>query len=269
MIAFDLANSPTADPNLHRGKGTILRRGFDDLRMYARLVRSLPRFLRRVDTPEQGRALLAERLASRETNLVRLFERAIYAHPRSPYLPLLRRAGCELEDLRRLVPELGVEGTLERLRQEGVFVRFEQYKGREPLVVDGREIPLAASDFESPAVEPHLVGLSSGSTGARVRQPVNFDSKAAQSPVRLAVRQAQGLLGLPQAVIVGTLPESSRFGGALEGGGPADVPERWYTPVLSPPRRPELRFRLAHRVVVTMARLCGVRDSDAGAAAGG
>ena len=230
-----------------------------ELRMYVRLLRALPRFLRRVDTPERGRALLAERLASREANLLRLFERAIYAHPRSPYLPLLRSAGVELGDLRRLVPELGVEGTLERLRRAGVFVRFEQYKGRQPMVVDGREIAVAASDFFSPAVEPHLVGLSSGSTGARVRHPVNFDSQAAQSPVRLAVRQAQGLLGLPQAVIVGTLPESSRFGGALEGGGPGDVPERWFTPVLSPPRRPELRFLLAHHLVMATARLCGVR----------
>ena len=229
------------------------------LSMYARLVVSLPALLRQQDTPEKGLALLRERQQSREANLLRLLERAVYADPRSPYLHLLRHAGCELGDLRRLVPQLGVEATLERLRAEGVVVRFEQFKGREPMVVGGREIPVRPEDFASPVSAPHLMGLSSGSTGARVSQPVSFEHKGAQRAVRLAVRQLQGVLGPPRAVIVGTLPESSRFGGALDGGGAGNLPERWFTPVLSPPRVPELRFRIAHRFVVAMARLHGLR----------
>jgi hypothetical protein len=229
------------------------------LGMYARLAVSLPALLRQHDTPEKGIALLAERQRRRGESLLRLFETAVYAYPRSPYLPLLRAAGVELGDLRRMVPELGVEATLERLRAAGVAVPFEAFKGRAPLVVGGREIALGPDDFASPLSAPHLVGLSSGSTGARVRQPVSFEHKAAERAVRLAVRQLQGVLGPPRAVIVGTLPESSRFGGALDGGGPGNVPERWFTPVLTPPRRPEPRFRLAHRFVVAVARLHGVR----------
>ncbi len=254
-----LQRFPEPLSNLRRARArTIAMALFQDLQMYVRLARTLPGFLRRVDSPDQGVAELHERQAARAASLLRLFEHSIYAHPRSPYLPLLRQAGCELGDLRKILPELGVEGTLDRLRAEGVYVRFEQFKGREPIVAGGRELPVAPSDFFSPGVERHLEGWSSGSTGARVRNPVNFEHKAAQSAVRLAVRRAQGLLGPPRAVIVGTLPESSRFGGALEGGGTADLPERWFTPVLSPPRRPELRFRLAHGFVMTMARLYGL-----------
>jgi len=227
--------------------------------MYSRLVRDLPGFLRQVDTPEKGRADLRERQANRGSNLLRLVERSIFGHPQSPYLPLFRHAGIGVEDVRRSIAEHGVEETLERLRRAGIVVRFEQFKGREPLVVGGREIPVAPSDFAAPEIEPHLVGLSSGSTGARVRNPVNFGHRAARAAAHLAIREAQGLIGPPRAVIVGTLPESSRFGGALERSAGARIPERWFTPVLDPPRKPELRFRLAHHFVMTLAWIYGIR----------
>jgi len=227
--------------------------------MYARLVRTLPSVLRSTASPIAGRAELERRREARAASLVRLFEDAVFGNPSSPYLPLLRQAGCELGDLRRMIAERGVETTLEALRGEGVYVRFEQFKGREPLVVGGREIPVRHDDFRNPRIVTQLEGLSSGSTGERVRNPVSFEHKAARAGVLSAIRQAQGLLGLPRAVIIGRLPESSRFGGALEGGGDAWMPERWFTPVLDPPRRPELRFRLAHHFVMAAARLYGVR----------
>jgi hypothetical protein len=74
-----------------------------------------------------------------------------------------------------------------------------------------------------------------------------------------AIRAAQGILDLPRARVGGRLPESSGFGGALSGGRGGRVAERWFTPVLSPPRKTELRFLVAHHFVVAMARLYGVR----------
>jgi len=232
---------------------------FQDLRMYARFARKLPSYLSQHDTPERGRAVLAERLERRGENLLAFVECAVYGHPASPYLPLLREAGCEPGDLRRLVGERGVEGALEALRDAGVRVRFEQFKGREPLVVAGREIPGGAAAFVNPLSRRHLETMSSGSTGARTRNPIDLDHKAARAVVSPAIKQAQGILGVPRARIVGRLPESSGFGGALSGGRGGGVADRWFTPVLSPPRRTELRFRVAHHFVVAMARLHGVR----------
>ncbi|MCM2269675.1 MAG: hypothetical protein NDJ75_06205 [Thermoanaerobaculia bacterium] len=232
---------------------------FDDLRMYARFARKLPSYLSHKDTPERGREVLAERLARRGENFLDVVERAVYAHPGSPYLPLLRAAGCEAGDLRKLVGERGVEGALEALRDAGVRVRFEQFKGHEPLVVAGRELPGGAALFVNPLSRKHLETMSSGSTGARTRNPIDLDHKAARAAVSPAIREAQGILGLPRARVGGMLPESSGFGGALSGGRGGTVAERWFTPVLSPPRRTELRFRVAHHFVVAVARLYGVR----------
>jgi hypothetical protein len=227
--------------------------------MYARFARKLPSYLSQTDTPERGRAVLAERLERRGENFLAFAERAIYGHPASPYLPLLREAGCESGDLRRLVGERGVEGALESLRDAGVRVRFEQFKGREPLVVAGREIPGGAAAFVNPLARKHLETMSSGSTGARTRNPIDLDHKSARAVVSPAIKEAQGILGVPRARIVGRLPESSGFGGALSGGRGGGVADRWFTPVLSPPRKTELRFRIAHHFVVAMARLYGVR----------
>jgi hypothetical protein len=231
----------------------------DDLRMYARFARRLPGFLATRDTPEQGRALLTERLATRAPRFLAIAERFVYGHPGSPYLPLLREAGCELGDLRAMVASDGVEGALRRLRAAGVYVRFEQLKGREPLVVAGREIPVGPESFLRPDLRPDLEGASSGSTGRRTKSPIDLDHKAARSAVSLAIAEAQGVLDLPKGRIGGSLPESTNFAGALAGSRGVNVAERWWKPELTPPRKTELRFRLAHHFVVTLARFYGVR----------
>jgi hypothetical protein len=75
----------------------------------------------------------------------------------------------------------------------------------------------------------------------------------------MLIQEAQGLGGAPRVGVRGPLPESPGFGGSLRGARQGRLPERWFAPVLDPPRPPELRFRLAHHYVMTVARLCGVR----------
>jgi hypothetical protein len=231
----------------------------DEVAMYLRLAWRLPRYLRERDDLDDGRTQLAERLANREGSFLLLAERAIYGHAGSPYLPLLREAGCELGDLRRMVAADGLEPTLRRLRGEGVYVSFEESKGRTPIVRGRLSYSVAPADFDHPRRRAHLESRTSGSTGARTRNPIDLDYMAAQSPVKMVIRDAQGILRLPTATVRGRLPESSGFGGGLDAPRQGGRPERWFTPELDPPRRHELRFRLAHLFVVAVARACGAR----------
>lgn len=253
MIGF-LVGSGVAIGLAVGGRDRLELRILEDLLMYARFAWKLPGFLARKDSVEGGLAMIADRLANREGNFLWIAERAIYGHPASPYLPLLAEAGCELGDLHKMVEQDGLEETLVTLRREGVYVRFEQFKGREPMVVGGREIPVRSEDFYGPSVQRTLETRSSGSTGAPSRNPIDLDHKAAKGPVSMAIKSLQGILDKPIVKIVGSLPESAGFGGALSGG---PIAERWFTPVLTPPRKTELRFRLAHHYIVTVARLCG------------
>ena len=225
--------------------------------MYVRLARRLPSYLRERDSLAGGRDLLADRLRHRARNFLALAESSIYGYAASPYLPLLRAAGCELGDLRRQVTADGLEATLGRLRAAGVYIRFEESKGREPIARGGLSYPVAPEDFDNPLRHRHLESRTSGSTGARTRNPIDLDYLAAQSPVRMAIQEAQGLRRWPRATVRGGLPESSAFGGGLDAPRQGVLVERWFTPVLDPPRRPELRFRLAHRFVAAVARLAG------------
>lgn len=62
-----------------------------DLLAYPRLVKSLARFLDKPLTLEQTKALIRQRLETREERLLHYVAHCIYDYPRSPYLPLLRQ----------------------------------------------------------------------------------------------------------------------------------------------------------------------------------
>src|SRR3972149_1483130 len=60
-----------------------------------------------------------DRLANRNKSFLRFVKRRIYSHSKSPYLPLLRAAGCEFGDLKGLVERNGVEHSLAALAAAG------------------------------------------------------------------------------------------------------------------------------------------------------
>ena len=86
-----------------------------DLRMYGRFAAGLPRFLRNTTTLEEAKAVLRGRLKERGENFLRVLEKGVFGYPKSPYLPLLRRAGCEFGDIERSVREKGLEATVRDL----------------------------------------------------------------------------------------------------------------------------------------------------------
>ncbi len=58
-----------------------------------------------------------------------VLKRAVYENERSPYLKLLRLAGCGYGDVESLVKADGIEPTLHKLREKGVYISFEEFKG--------------------------------------------------------------------------------------------------------------------------------------------
>ena len=83
---------------------------------YPRVFQSLARFLDRPLTLEQSKAIVRRRLETRDERFLEFVTRYNYGYPRSPYLPLLRLAGCEHGDLQATVRQRGLEATLKTLR---------------------------------------------------------------------------------------------------------------------------------------------------------
>ena len=140
------------------------------------LGRELPGFLGRPASARDAREWLRRGLAAREQALLDLAERAVYGNPSSPYLPLLRLAGCEPGDLAHLVAKEGVEGALERLRDAGVYLTFDEFKGRRDVERSGQRFRFRESDFDAPGGASG-VSVRSGGTrgpGTRVRTSLPF-----------------------------------------------------------------------------------------------
>src|SRR5437764_6545580 len=79
----------------------VRRLPIEDIRAGARLLWTLPGFLRHPVSLEEARATLCRRLERREADFLNLARGAIYANPASPYRQLLDLAGCEAGDLER------------------------------------------------------------------------------------------------------------------------------------------------------------------------
>ena len=133
--------------------------------MVARLTRDLPGWLGRPVSLEQARERVRQGVADRERRFLDLVERAIYGNPGSPYLRLLRYAGCEPGDVNRLVAQDGIEGALRTLARAGVYVTFDELKGRRVAVRGSARFEFAERDFDSPLVTPHWVVYTGGTRG--------------------------------------------------------------------------------------------------------
>jgi hypothetical protein len=149
---------------------------------FARFARGLPAFVRTPISVAEARAHIEEGMKRREAAFLEKVERAVFASSRSPYRALLRAAGCELDDVRRLVREEGVEGALQKLREGGVYVTLEEFKGMRPAVRGSRTFRFAASDFDNPLITPHFQATSGGTRGRPTRILVDLEHIAQSAP---------------------------------------------------------------------------------------
>ena len=130
---------------------------------------ALRAYLRDSLTLAQAEAAIHRGMEVREAALLRLLERAVFAHAGSPYRQLFRAAGCEPGDVQRLVEQEGVEGSLQRLLTAGIYVSYEEFKGRAPAVRGSQTFTFRTTDFDNPLVTPHLFSGSGGSRGTPTR----------------------------------------------------------------------------------------------------
>jgi len=167
------------------------------LASFARFPRALRAFLARPLTIEGARAIVAARFAHRESNFLRIVERSIYKHPASPYLKLLRHAGCELGDLKTLVATRGLDGALDALRDAGVYVTFEEFKGRTPIVRGNLSIVASARDFDNPYARRDVTMTTGGTSGVATAVNHDLDHIASTAAVAMLMFDAWQVLDSP------------------------------------------------------------------------
>ncbi|MFN8524038.1 MAG: hypothetical protein U0821_13150 [Chloroflexota bacterium] len=137
----------------------------------ARLARDLPGFLRSPISLAEARAGVTARLEGRARRLLTTLERVVFADPRHPYAWLLKVAGCESGDVRWFIQSEGVEDALNRLARAGVYLTFEELKGRQPVTRGSQTLSLRDGELGNAVLRPHFSVFTGGSGGRPTRVP--------------------------------------------------------------------------------------------------
>jgi hypothetical protein len=143
-----------------------LRAAWADAVVGARFLRDAPRFLRQPPVEASAPAVIQARMARRAADFLAQVTRHAFDRPESLYARLLRLAGCERGDLVGMVEREGLEGALESLYRQGVFLSVEEFKGRAPVVRGSARLEGGPDAVRNLAARFHVPARSSGSRGA-------------------------------------------------------------------------------------------------------
>jgi hypothetical protein len=224
---------------------------------YWRLAWGLKGFLREPLTLEQSREIIGKGLQNREQNLLTMVKRAIYDYKASPYLKLLEVAGCEYADFEKMVRSDGIEPTLHKLSEDGVYISIEEFKGKKEVSRGGKVFKFKESDFNNPFLTRSLEASSGASRSAGTRVMMNLDRyyyNAAHSAVAFA---AHGILGKPILLWMPILPSAAGLVALLWLVKTGSVPIRWFSQVEAGTVKPALAKRLGTYYAVYASRLFG------------
>ena len=226
--------------------------------MYGRFALGLRTFLANPPKPAAARAEVEKNLHDREKNFLRIAQHGIYDNPVSPYQKLLRNAGIEFGDLVRMTEADGLEQTLRSLRSNGIYVSFEEFKGRTPIVRGSFTLNVSDRDFDNPQLKSYYEGQTSGSTGVGTRVAMDLDHMTAMLNQCMVYMEVVAGVDAPVAVWFPLLPASSGLMSILMIRSLGLKTEKWFTPVTSAKMTIPFKYRMATEYARGMARLFGV-----------
>ena len=227
-------------------------------RQYWHFSVGLSSFLKNTISWEQAQETVKWRIAHREERFLAFVQKGIYRYRKSPYLKLLELAGCEFGDMEQMVRSHGIEATLRRLKKEGVYISFEEFKARKPLVRSGRVFHFREQDFDNPYLSYCYQARSSGSTGAGTRANIDLEFLR-EGSTHLAIRlAAHDLKNTPCAIWHMILPANAGMVSLLKYAKVGRVPLKWFTPLDKTGIRVTLRNRMLTNYIIYMGRVLGL-----------
>jgi len=226
---------------------------------YSRLALGLRGFLKGTITLEESKQRITERLRDREKNFLNLVQKGIYQNPQSPFFQLLRVAGCEYGDIEPLVNKEGVEAALKKLLAAGVYVSWEEFKGRKEVVRGSQRFQFKARDFDNPFLPVYYQKQSSGSRSAGTRTTFDLKHQLEKSHYELIMLANDNALGVPMGLWYPVLPAAAGISNALRYWKIGNPAARWFSPVEERQVQSSLTNRLAMRYIIYGSRLWGAR----------
>ena len=172
----------------------------------------------------------------RGENLLAIVKRTIYENEASPYLKLLKLAGCEYGDFEQMVHHDGVELTLHKLRAEGVYISCEEFKSKKEVIRGGKTFRFRDSDFDNPFIKGHLESRSGATRSSGTRTVYDFDYLTeSRAAYRLPLFDAYDALDFPLAMWAPIAPGHGLLSFSCSAPPGDDIrPRRTYSPSVPP-----------------------------------
>jgi hypothetical protein len=141
-----------------------------NLRDYWRIAAGVRAYSRQPIASNLAEAVRRQ-VEEREETWLALVRQAIFAAAGHPYKRLFDLAGCRFGDLEQSVRANGLERTLEELYDGGVYLTVDEFKGKTPIVRQGREIASRPADFHNLLADVWIDVATGGSSGPRTAVP--------------------------------------------------------------------------------------------------
>lgn len=212
---------------------------------YIRLAAGLDRFISQPLPLTDCWELIRRRVEDREENFLTLLQQFVYPNPRSPYRKLLQHARCEFEDVKVMLHREGLEPTLQKLSELGVYITIEEYRGQKPVERNGLSFEITPGDFDRRDASWVLQHVSGGTRSEGICHQMTFDLLTEEAATEGVLFDELALHGFPYVFCVDNLPrllETAKIG---------IFPEKWFFPTSTN------KNKLASYYAVAAARLLG------------
>ncbi len=212
-----------------------LRKGLNSLTLEDLTLRStfrqtaaLREFFRDQVTISKAQEEIKRALGKRDDNFLKLVQTQIYEYPASPYLILLKNAGCEFSDLQTLVRRYGIEEALAHLAREGVYFTAAEFKGKTDVVRGNVRFRVTGRDFARRDFWPGFQIESSGTSNRPQRGHVALDWIAIWTYSKGVFLAAHDLFSSSHAVYDNILPAPASTYSLLHNARLGIATDRWF-----------------------------------------
>ncbi|CAN5721261.1 hypothetical protein BH24ACT3_BH24ACT3_09160 [soil metagenome] len=125
-------------------------------------------------TPAEAEATITDEVHRRAERFLASLDWLVWPFATSPNRRLLAFADLEPHDVRTLVGDHGLDGALAVLRDLGVYVSYEEYRGRTEARRGSRAFAFTPADFFNPVTTADYLATTGGSRGAGTPVELSF-----------------------------------------------------------------------------------------------
>ena len=126
-------------------------------------------------TLAEAKTRIRERMALRESRFLSLLEKGVFSVSSNPFCVLLKAADISLSDIKQMVAARGLEGALEELRDRGVYLTLEEFKGERSVLRFNQSFVFREEDFDNPYLGASLETVSGASRSSGTRTLFDTD----------------------------------------------------------------------------------------------